>query len=559
MPRPVVQDLNQLDRLARSYGDGFAERKLRLLRGLERRSLRRPDDVVRLHEVLCFLRAYPDDDAVHGQVVRMLEAFARRGDLGRHRAALADTGIAGTAIHFRFFPPTAFWLGRRWGDHLTIDWDSFEQHERLDELLPQLALFPETPGLDGYDLGSRGWIEEMRGPNETDAAFLLGRLDQLRMSPIARETQLESLAITFTLSPGPDTPSRTRELHPLRSLVFQTGPLCRRRPELAEALSRPPRSSRRLEPREGQALLDLSRAAMVTRERDLQAFSYGNREDVWAFDCGRGLHIACIGVIPEQRYLLETLYGFLLLRNGVPVGYGSYTALFGSVEIAFTVFDTFRSGEAAWMYGRVLSLAHHLFECDVFGIDAYQVGQDNEDAIQSGAWWFYQKLGFRPRDAGLRRLMREEQRKMRSRPSHRSTPKTLRKLASENLFLHLGEPRDDVVGLILTENVGLRVTEHLAKRFGHDRNRAERQCAREAMKLLGVRRRRRLSADDRLAWQRWGPLILALPGISRWSSAARRDLVAVVRAKGGPHELDYHRRVDRHRPLRRAILKLAAD
>ena len=27
-------------------------------------------------------------------------------------------------------------------------------------------------------------------------------------------------------------------------------------------------------------------------------------------------------------------------------------------------------------------------------IDPYQLGLENDDALKSGAWWFYQKLGF---------------------------------------------------------------------------------------------------------------------------------------------------------------------
>jgi hypothetical protein len=316
---------------------------------------------------------------------------------------------------------------------------------------------------------------------------------------------------------------------------------------------------RRVSRREGQQLLDLSRTAMVTRARDLLAFSYGNRDDVLMVDCEAGLQVACIGVVPEQRFLLETLIGFVLLKNGIPVGYGSYTALFGSVEIAFTIFDTFRSAEAAWIYGRVLAIAHHLLHCDTFGIDAYQIGLDNDDAIQSGAWWFYQKMGFRPRSAENRRLMRREVARMKARPHHRSSENTLKKLASENLFLHLSERRDDVVGLIPSETIGLRITEYLSRRFGHDRRRAERTCAREARQLLNVRSRRAMTAGERIAWERWGPLILILPGIQRWPTAAKRDLAAVVRAKGAAREIDYLSRVDRHRRFRTALLKLAAS
>jgi hypothetical protein len=41
----------------------------------------------------------------------------------------------------------------------------------------------------------------------------------------------------------------------------------------------------------------------------------------------------------------------------------------------------------------------------------YQLGHDNEEAIESGAFWFYRKLGFRPGRADLERLAEREEAK----------------------------------------------------------------------------------------------------------------------------------------------------
>src|SRR6185295_13838326 len=108
----------------------------------------------------------------------------------------------------------------------------------------------------------------------------------------------------------------------------------------------------------------------------------------------------CVGVQPARRLMLEAVYAFLTLKNGVPIGYVLNSALFGSAEIAFNVFETFRGAEAAHVYGWVLSCVRSLFGVDSFTIYPYQLGQDNDEALDSGAWWFYQRLGFRPRDRG---------------------------------------------------------------------------------------------------------------------------------------------------------------
>ena len=304
---------------------------------------------------------------------------------------------------------------------------------------------------------------------------------------------------------------------------------------------------------------------MVTRSRDLDAFSYGDPADVRVVDCGDGLAFACVGVVPERRLLLEAVYAFLTLRNGVPIGYVLSSALFESAEIAYNVFDTYRGAEAGPVYAKVLAMVRHLFGAETFTIFPYQLGDGNDEAIDSGAWWFYRKFGFAPRDAATRRLMRAEEARMARSAGHRSPPATLRKLARENLYFSLGAARDDVIGELPIPSVGLAVTRFLASNWGGDRERAERECAAEAASLLGIEARAGgataappgWNAGERLAWRRWAPLVCVLPGVASWSAADRSLLAAVIRAKGGRRESDFVRAFDAHGPLRAAVRAVA--
>jgi hypothetical protein len=105
--------------------------------------------------------------------------------------------------------------------------------------------------------------------------------------------------------------------------------------------------------------------------------------------------------------------------------------------------------------------------------------------------------------------------------------------------------------------VGLRVTDFLARRFGSDRERGERECSEEAEGLLGAGPERGWSESERLAWGRWAPLVCVLPGVASWSAAERSALAEVVRAKGGQRESEFVLRFDRHTKLRSAIQELA--
>jgi hypothetical protein len=560
-PRPPAPRaaLRELESLKARFGDGSGPRKAALLGVLARARLATAGEVVRLHEAACFLRAHPDDPDVLAAVESLLGGFARRGDLRRFRRRLADTGIAGTAIHYEFYGATARRLAARWGRNLRVDWPAFANRDRLEARLPLLASYAETPGLDEVDLPLPKWIARLKGPDETDAAFLLRRCGRIGRTTAEADALYDELALPLVLEPGPTTPARTTAHFPRPAVRYQAAPLRRERPDIRAVLrSRP--AVRPVSERDGAALIGLARDAMITRARDLDAFIHGDPRDVRLIDCGEGLEFAAIGVVPERRLMLESVYGFLTLRNGVPIGYVLTSALCGSSEIAYNVFDTWRGGEAGHVYGQVLAMTRAVFGSSAFTIYPYQLGGDgNAEGIASGAWWFYQKLGFRPREPDVLALMASELSRQRRQPSRRSTPATLRRLAAVNMYWFAGRPRDDVMGLLPLERVGLAVTDYLAARFGADRERGEQACAAEAARLLGARGWQRWRPAERLWWTRWSPLVLLLPGVARWSAAERAALVAVVRAKGGRRESDFVRRFDAHRRLRAALRALGGS
>ncbi|MBL8861093.1 MAG: hypothetical protein JNK02_03695 [Planctomycetes bacterium] len=551
--------LAELERLRARFGGGEAARKLELLAELERARLPSAKAVERLHETLCFLRAYPDDERVLLQVVGMLERFHRRADLRGHRPLLADTGIAGTRLSFSFFADTARWLSRRLPGALRVAWSGYEQADRLLERLPLLVTWPETPGLDEVDMSARAWVRRLAGPGTSDADFLIRRVFALAGTHAEQELFFDELGLDFDLDLSPErgAPSRTRALAPERPVHYQRGPLRRERPDLRAELRRPARE-RPVDARTGEQLIDLARESMVLRHRDLDAFAYGDPRDVRLFDCGDGLELAVIGVKPERRLLLEAVYAYLTLKNGVPIGYVLTSGFFQSSEIAYNVFDTFRGGEAGVIYGRVVGVTRQLYGSDTFTIYPYQLGgQGNTEGLASGSWWFYQKLGFRARDPGVLATMRRELARLARDPRHRTPLATLREIAEHNVYWSAGRTRDDVIGVFALANLGLAVTDFLARRFGADRERGLETCADEAARLCGLRGWRRWPAEQALWWRRWSPLVLLLPGVERWSARDRADLVAVVRAKGGRRESDYVRLLDGHARLRRALRALA--
>ena len=115
--------LTELESLRLEFGGDVSDRKRTLLRQLSRRRLPRSDHVRRLHELLCFMRAYPDSAEVLVLVESTLTRFASRADLRAHRDGLTDSGIAGTPIHFSFFAASALWIAEQ-GRRTTPGWET---------------------------------------------------------------------------------------------------------------------------------------------------------------------------------------------------------------------------------------------------------------------------------------------------------------------------------------------------------------------------------------------------------------------------------------------------
>ena len=525
-----------------------------LLRALRRRP-RAARALLALHERACVVRAYPRSASDLAAARAVLAWIGGRGGAARLAGELTGSGIAGTPIRDRFFWPIAHWLASRHPDRLEIDWEEPEFEDRLRAALPTLVTPAEGEALRRAELRPREALARLAGGRATDAAFLIRRIAALPGGDALRETVHDALDVAYLLRPGPAGPSRTFARLEAAPFALRHGPPERSRPDLATEIARPPRAVRALGRRAASRVLDLAREAMVTRARDLDAFSYGDVRDVRLVDDGDGLAFAVVGVVPERRLYLPAVYGALTLRNGVPIGYVQLDVLFGNAEVSYNTFETFRGGEAAFVFGRLLSAARHLFGVSCYSVEPYQLGRRNDEGLDSGAWWFYARSGFLPRDPGVLRLARAELARRAKDPRHRSDRATLERLASAHVFWTAAGQRRGVVAPIAA--IGLRLAGRLAREAGADREAAVRASAERVARRLGVRSLRGWSAGERLWWRRWAPLLDAIPGLERWTPVERRATVRIARAKGGRRESEYARLLDAHPRLSDAILALA--
>ena len=536
-----------LERLRFDFGAAATQRKREGLARLARQRLPNPRQMLRLHELLCFMRAYPDDAALLALVESLLQRFARRADLRAHAQALADSGIAGTPIRYRFFAGPAQWLAQHWPEQLRLDRSDLEADPRIARALPLLMTAAEKQALIELQLPGYAALDRVRGaaapkraplparPGDArrgDAAFLLHRIAALPGDSFTREAFSDTLDASYLLLPGAGTPSRTAARFSGATVCYPQTARQRQRPDLRLEMARAPQRLRRLGTARGAEVVDLARAAMVTRARALEAFSYADARDAWLIEDGAGLAFSLVGVLPERRQALATMVAGLTLRNGVPIGYWQADIVGRSAALSFNTFDTFRGGEASSSFARLLAALRHALGVSSFSIEPYQLGVGNDEGLASGAWWFYFKLGFAPRAAAGRRLARAEQARLQRQPGRRSTPATLLALAQHHLFFDFDPQQPQPLPPLAP--LGLRVAALLNRHGDAGREAAIDAVCAELMRRCGGGGRK-LKGGEGLAWCRLGPM-LALLDLARWSGAERLALLDLVRAKAARSE-----------------------
>jgi hypothetical protein len=536
--------IRTLARVAFSFDPAAHRQKVGLLERLARSTIRSARGLLQYHEIVCFLQAYPDSSQVLDAVEVELARFHRRA--APFRVRLGGSGVAGTSLTYPFGFPMARWLASRFPRDVEVAWRGFARAEDLDEALALALGAPENDALGEGGPGWRRWLDLAKsGRPLSDLAVLIERFQAATMPEAVRDRLFESLGLSLRWRLRQTSRSTSKLTWGRPS--YQTRPLARRPTGFLGLVTRP-LTVRRLGRDSAEPMLEAFRRALALRLRELYALSYANPRDVWTADVERGLRVVLVGVRRAYRLPIESLYAFFLVKNGVPIGYGSGTVLFKVVEIATNIFPTFRPGESAWTFGQVLRVFRSVFGATEFVTDRYQLGFDNEEALRSGAVYFYHRLGFRSRNPDVRRVLRRELARRRRIPTHRTPLPILRQLALDELTLRLpGASAPDE--RIRAHRLGVRLTEQIAREFGGDARKARRAAARRVASAVGTP-----AAESTMPL---APVLALVPDLPDWPVSARRALRSVVRARGRlDTEIPYARLLARHARLRRRLARL---
>jgi hypothetical protein len=554
--------LDQLEMAKRRFdGDGPAQ-TLKLLERLSRSRFQDAASLIRFHEILLFIRAYPASNEIREKSEALLDSFVERverlREAGEDLAQFWDaefSGIVATEISAVFSYKVARWLAQRFPKTAEVDWEAYKRKDRLGAVLPRLIPLLDEDSSVEANVPFRDWLGAAKDNRLSDLAWIIRNFDEMDLSERAKAELYDSLDLPIWWRIENSSYSRTHLRLATKTAFYHTTSLIKRSEvSIAEAFSSKPIRLRKLSPKQGEQAIELARAASVARYRELYGFTHGDASRVLKADLGRGVEMFVYELPRDWRLPLRAYHAGMIFKNGVPVGYVETLSLFERCEVGFNLYYTFREGETAWLYARLLKLFHQHLGANYFSIDPYQIGFHNEEAIDSGAFWFYRKLGYRPTQETIRQVVEAEEKRLATRPGYRTAARTLRKIAEGHIVFELGRRRSDWDGFQI-RRVGLALQKRLAEEFGGSIKKMKADAVKQISRTLNIEYASLNPAEQR-QFENFAYLLSLVKDLGEWTRPEKQLAAQILEAKMHASETEYLAALQKHERLRRAVIEM---
>src|SRR5271165_276970 len=219
--------LSDLDLARYRFGRHEAARVLKLLTSLAAARFSAPAELIRFHEALMFLRAFPHSPSILRKTESLLTHFHRKVEALRESGADMDafdtfevSGIAGTTMEDTLSFDVARWLVERMSNRrmpnqrlpgrVEIAWDHYEPGRELGTTGPRFMPLLEDDSYVEADTPWRRWLETAAGKKQATAAWIIQRVADLPLPPIQKAELYESLRVPLRWDLGNSRVSRTR-------------------------------------------------------------------------------------------------------------------------------------------------------------------------------------------------------------------------------------------------------------------------------------------------------------------------------------------------------------
>lgn len=529
------EKLKQLKSLVFQFDKTSNETKSILLYELILSIPKKKESFVQFHHVLLCMMAYPSNERLLRQVERtaslLLEQLSNQFTL---KDKLIGTGLLHTAIECNFSYQKIKHIVQYFPNQVSIH-SASSNSETQKAILKQILPNVEYSKIHAGEKEFKTRIAEFHtSKQQTDLEWLLQTIEQSSPDKKIQAFIYNQLGIfiQWKVSSEKDSVSFLRGSQ--LPIYYHTTPL-EKKISLQEIIKQKLPTPIKLSLKEKQQLIHSAKMTLFYLYRETEPFTNANEDDITLFQLDKGISIALFGSFNSKRYSLESYIGYLVLKNNIPVSYGGGWIFGERSQFGINILESFRGGESSLIICELLRVYHHYFGATRFVVKPYQFGLHNSEAIKTGAFWFYYKLGFRPEDVDLRALAKKEEEEKIKNPAYKSEASTLRKYTKSNIALTLSEktyPDFD------SELLSQRITNFINSNFASNREKAINQCFKQFKEALNINTKSWKSEDIDYAKQ-LSILFCSYPDYKKWLMSNKKNILLLIKLKSAKTELQW--------------------
>jgi hypothetical protein len=534
--------ISQLFAIRNRYGKTFSSQKLNLLSALGSQRITGKKALQSFHDSLLFLIGYPDNRSIYQAANRSLQQL--QSYIQSHetvKAGLYNSGITNTKLCTAFSFDVVKWLRSR--HPKGIRFHSFEADDgQIQSILSVVMRRVESEILLDTHSAWRSWLLQ-KGEDLLDR--LIAVFDESDIRPGARDELWNAIGINVEINF-----SSHHCLPASLTAPFYHRSLIKKKFNQQQNLKTVHVETN---DQEAEYIIECGRMILVRHLREIDPITFTAAPFISYYRLPRGLSVALMGMIPERRSPIDSYMGYVVFKNGLPVAYAGSWILFDSARIGLNVFPAYRGGESQYIFDQVLKLHQQVYHLNRFSVDPYQVGKENSDAIQSGAFWVYYRTGFRPIEEEQKQLAEAEALKIKSNRGYRSPAPALKKLADSRLgmFLKKSAFRFDATDLSLVYAMILK------EQYNNNRKLAEDYC----FKKLGELLRLKNYHEEKLQFvlKNWCVLLFSQEQELRNNNRLKKILKKLFELKAGGSEEEYIAILQRSKELRKFFERMLKE
>ncbi|MBK9285450.1 MAG: hypothetical protein IPM51_14195 [Sphingobacteriaceae bacterium] len=517
----VSQAISELKSTLSVFTEESIKKKSALLKRIAKSKILLKTDAKLYYETLIFMAAHANNDKAHKEAVaeinRIEIAIAEKeGFLEK----VSGSGILNSPVRGAFSYTLVCWLLNNFPDDIYLY--SFGNGVHPREIIKN-NLFPTEFELSlNEKLTAEKWIEVASGKkNKSEQIqWLISNFNALKCTSLIRDNLFESMQLFIEV----------KSSNPLFSLAgcklnkkkfFYHKEELLKKIDFNKIIKEKIKHSKTLNDKEKWHVVNVSRAILLLLNRETDPITYcdtNEKHQLQLVELNRGLSIAFFSAEPSRRLPYESYIGFMMYKNGYPISYGG-AWLFGKrALIGINIFEWFRGGESAFLFAQLIRSYHQVFGASYFEVEPYQFGKGNPEGINSGAFWFYYKFGFKPVNLQLKKLAEEEANKIFTVKGYRSSKSTLKAFTKSNIYVQLKNDQITLNPIVFSNYITMQIT----SQFKGDRQNASAEINTK-LNQAGINQR-----GNKNAYAQWSSLIYFCINLNKLSKKNIRDINQLI-------------------------------